>query len=54
MLKVTHGDQMRHMRDFVRPLLRDTQILLEESQRMKLPPPAEDSEEEEEGGEQQQ
>jgi hypothetical protein len=47
-LRVTHGDQSRHMRDFVRPLMRDTQILLEESQRIRLPPPTDDDEEEEE------
>ena len=33
-IKVTHGDQSRVMRDFVRPLLAETQILLEESQRV--------------------
>ena len=48
MLKITHGDQSRIMRDFVRPLLRETQILLEESQRIKMPPPSEEPEEEEE------
>lgn len=44
-LKITHGDQSRLMRDFVRPLLRETQIMLEESQRIKLPPPSEEDEE---------
>ncbi|CAG9810288.1 unnamed protein product [Chironomus riparius] len=45
-LKFTHGDQSRVMRDFVRPLLRETQIMLEESQRIKMPPPSEEEEEE--------
>jgi hypothetical protein len=46
-LKLTHGDQSRIMRDFVRPLLRETQIMLEESQRIKMPPPSEEEEVEE-------
>jgi hypothetical protein len=45
-LKLTHGDQSRLMRDLVRPLLRETQIMLEESQKMAKP--ADDEEEEEE------
>lgn len=49
-LKVTHGDQSRHMRDFVRPLLAETQFLLEESQRIQRPPSDDEDEEEEEGG----
>lgn len=36
-LKVTHGDQSKHMRDFVRPLLVQTQLSLEESQRIRAP-----------------
>ena len=39
------------MRDFVRPLLRETQIMLEESQRIKMPPPSEEEEEEEQAAE---
>jgi hypothetical protein len=49
-LKLTHGDQSRMMRDFVRPLLRETQIMLEESQKINLPP-VDDEDEEEEGEE---
>jgi hypothetical protein len=45
-LKVTHGDQSRHMRDFVRPLLAETQCMLEQSQRIQRPP-SDDEEEEE-------
>jgi hypothetical protein len=47
-LRITHGDQSHLMRDFVRPLQRDTQLMLEESQRIKAPPPVDDDEEEEE------
>lgn len=47
-LKVTHGDQSRVMRDFVRPLLADSQAMLEESQRVTRPPPSDDEDEEEE------
>ena len=50
-LKITHGDQSRLMRDFVRPLLRETQIMLEESQRIKMPPPSEEEEEDEQAAE---
>lgn len=46
-LKVTHGDQSKHMRDFVRPLLAETQFLLEESQRIQKPDSDEDEDEEE-------
>lgn len=45
-LKVTHGDQSKHMRDFVRPLLTETQLMLEESQRIKRPPSDDEDEEE--------
>lgn len=45
-LRVSHGDQSKHMRDFVRPLTAETQLLLEESQRIKVT--AEEDEEEEE------
>lgn len=45
-LKVTHGDQSRVMR-CVRELLQQTQVMYEDSQRMKFVPPAEDEEEEE-------
>lgn len=45
-LKVTNGDQSRVMRDYVRPLLADTQQLLEESQRIAAPP-SDDEEDEE-------
>lgn len=37
-LQVTTGDQSRIMRDFVRPLLADTQQMLEISQRVVRPP----------------
>jgi hypothetical protein len=45
-LKVTHGDMSRVMIDHVRPLLAETQILLEESQRIVLPAPTDEDEEE--------
>jgi hypothetical protein len=46
-LKVTHGDMSRVMIDFVRPLLAETQILLEQSQRIVMPESTESDEEEE-------
>lgn len=46
-LKVTHGEQSKVVREFVKPLLIDAQHLLEESQRIAHPPSDHEDEEEE-------
>lgn len=46
-LKITHGEQSKICREFVKPLLIDAQQMLEESQRVNRPP-SDDEEEEEE------
>lgn len=45
-LKITHGDQSKVCREFVRPLLAETQQMLEQSQRVVAP--VDDDEEEDE------